>query len=88
MSVSEKIFVAGHSSMVGSVILRKLQQQGHDIFVSRAHDELDLLNLQAVNDFFEVEKPPQVYLAAARSAVSMPITPIPPTSFTTICCCS
>jgi GDP-L-fucose synthase len=66
MSVNEKIYVAGHRGMVGSAIVRTLQQQGQLDIVTRSHDELDLLNQQAVNDFFAQEKPSQVYLAAAR----------------------
>ena len=66
MDQQEKIYVAGHRGMVGSAIVRKLQQQGQAHIVARNHGDLDLLNQQAVNDFFALEKPSQVYLAAAR----------------------
>ena len=66
MDQQEKIYVAGHRGMVGSAIVRKLQQQGQGHLVTRSHGDLDLLNQQAVNDFFALEKPSQVYLAAAR----------------------
>ena len=61
-----KIYVAGHRGMVGSAILRALQAQGHNNFLTRTHAELDLSNQSAVNAFFADEKPDQVYLAAAK----------------------
>jgi len=61
-----KIYVAGHRGMVGSAIVRKLQEQGHKNLIVRTHAELDLTNQAAVAEFFEVEKPDQVYLAAAK----------------------
>jgi GDP-L-fucose synthase len=66
MTSPEKIFVAGHRGMVGSAIVRALQQQGHSHFVTRTHAELDLTNQAAVNAFFKQEQPTQVYLAAAK----------------------
>ena len=61
-----KIYIAGHRGMVGSAIVRELAKQGQTNIVIRTHDELDLTNQQAVRDFFEAEKPDQVYLAAAK----------------------
>ena len=52
--------------MVGSAIVRNLEQRGHTNFVTRNHDELDLTNQAAVQAFFAAEKPTQVYLAAAK----------------------
>ena len=66
MSQAHKIYVAGHRGMVGSAIVRTLQQQGQANFVTRTHAELDLSNQAAVQAFFEKEKPTQVYLAAAK----------------------
>lgn len=63
---SPKIYIAGHRGMVGSAIVRQLKVLGHDNFVTRTHSELDLTNQAAVNNFFEKEKPEQVYLAAAK----------------------
>jgi GDP-L-fucose synthase len=63
---SEKIYVAGHRGMVGSAIIRNLQQQGYTNFLTRTHQELDLTNQAAVAAFFQEEKPEQVYLAAAK----------------------
>jgi GDP-L-fucose synthase len=61
-----KIYVAGHRGMVGSAIVRQLQAKGFHNLVVRTHAELDLTNQQAVADFFQKEKPDQVYLAAAK----------------------
>lgn len=52
--------------MVGSAIVRTLQQQGLANIITRSHSELDLADQAAVRAFFEVEKPDQVYLAAAK----------------------
>jgi GDP-L-fucose synthase len=61
-----KIFVAGHRGMVGSAILRKLEQEGYTNLITRSSKELDLRNQQAVADFFATEKPDYVFLAAAK----------------------
>ena len=66
MNTIPKIYVAGHRGMVGSAIIRTLQQQGQTNIVTRTHAELDLTNQAAVQAFFESEKPGQVYLAAAK----------------------
>ena len=61
-----KIFVAGHRGMVGSAIVRHLQSKGISNIITRTRAELDLTDQQAVDAFFENEKPQQVYLAAAK----------------------
>ena len=66
MNETPKIYVAGHSGMVGSAIVRKLQADGFNNIVARTHAELDLTNQDAVNAFFKEERPDQVYLAAAK----------------------
>lgn len=66
MEKSAKIYVAGHRGMVGSAIYRKLQKEGYTNVITRTSDELDLRNQQAVTDFFAVEKPDYVFLAAAK----------------------
>lgn len=66
MSKQPKIYVAGHRGMVGSAIVRQLEHNGHTNIVTRTHSDLDLINQQQVREFFETEKPDQVYLAAAR----------------------
>ncbi len=66
MEKDSKIYVAGHRGMVGSAIVRELRRQGYTNIITRTHKELDLINQQAVNDFFAAEKPDYVFLAAAR----------------------
>lgn len=63
-----RIFIAGHQGMVGSAILRQLLSQGvsQGDIITRTRRELDLTDQASVNQFFETEKPDQVYLAAAR----------------------
>ena len=64
--LNQKIYVAGHRGMVGSAIVRNLQAKGYQNIVTRTHAELDLTNQAAVKAFFELERPNQVYLAAAK----------------------
>lgn len=66
MQTSDKIYIAGHRGMVGSAIMRNLQSKGFNNILTRRSSELDLRNQQAVNDFFEAEKPGYVFLAAAK----------------------
>lgn len=66
MTTQSKIYIAGHRGMVGSAIMRTLQQQGQTNFITRTHKELELTDQTAVRNFFESEKPEQVYLAAAK----------------------
>lgn len=66
LNKSDKIYVAGHRGMVGSAIVRKLENEGYTSIVKRTSSELDLRNQQAVADFFENEKPNYVVLAAAK----------------------
>jgi len=66
MEQSSKMYIAGHRGMVGSGIDRKLRKEGYNNIVTRTSSELDLRNQQAVNDFFEKEKPAYVILAAAK----------------------
>ena len=66
MNLNAKIYVAGHRGLVGSAMMRQLQKQGYSNIVARTHAELDLTNQQAVANFFAVEKPEYVFLAAAK----------------------
>jgi GDP-L-fucose synthase len=66
MEQTAKIYIAGHRGMVGSGLERKLRKEGYNNIVTRTSVELDLRNQQAVNDFFEKEKPAYVILAAAK----------------------
>ncbi len=61
-----KIYVAGHRGLVGSAIVRALQQRGYHRLVMRTHTELDLTEQSAVRDFLERERPDAVIMAAAR----------------------
>ena len=66
MDKNAKIYVAGHTGLVGSSIMRCLERSGYHNIVVRDSDELDLRNQHAVNVFFEKEKPQYVFLAAAK----------------------
>ena len=66
MQQTAKIYIAGHRGMVGSGLERKLRKEGYHNIVTRTSAELDLRNQQAVNEFFEIEKPDYVILAAAK----------------------
>lgn len=66
MNKDDKIYVAGHRGLVGSAIVRNLQQKGYTNIIGRTHQELDLTNQAAVRAFFEEEKPDVVVLAAAK----------------------
>jgi GDP-L-fucose synthase len=66
MEQNAKIYIAGHRGMVGSGLERKLRKEGYINIVKRTSAELDLRNQQAVNEFFEKEKPNYVILAAAK----------------------
>ncbi|WP_029408454.1 GDP-L-fucose synthase [Thiomicrorhabdus sp. Milos-T2] len=60
------IFVAGHRGMVGSAIVRQLEQDRSNKVITATRSELDLTNQQAVNDYFVANQIDQVYLAAAK----------------------
>lgn len=66
MDKQAKIYIAGHRGMVGSAIKRKLEADGFQNLIFKSSQELDLRNQQAVNSFFNAEKPAYVFLAAAK----------------------
>lgn len=66
MEKTAKIYVAGHRGLVGNALCKVLQQKGYTNLIYRTHAELDLTNQQAVEAFFEEERPEYVFLAAAR----------------------
>lgn len=66
MNREHTIFVAGHSGMVGSAIVRKLNKSGYANIVTATREELDFLDAKAVLQFFKINKIDQVYLAAAK----------------------
>jgi len=66
MDKSSKIYIAGHTGLVGSAILRALQSQGYSNLVLRTHKELDLEIQKDVSEFFDCYRPEYVFLAAAK----------------------
>ncbi len=66
MNKTSKIYVAGHNGLVGSAIVRKLQEKGFNNLLFKTSKELDLRDSIAVQKFFEAEKPDFVFLAAAK----------------------
>jgi GDP-L-fucose synthase len=66
MDKNAKIYVAGHRGLVGSSIIRQLDNQGYTNIVTRIRSELDLTDQLAVRNFFKTEKPEYVFLAAAK----------------------
>ena len=66
MELKDKIFIAGHRGLVGSAILRQLKLRGFSNIITRTHQELDLTNQSAVQDFFKTEEPVYVILAAGK----------------------
>lgn len=66
MEKGSKIYVAGHTGLVGAALLRKLREEGYENVITRTRKELDLTRQAPVEEFFEAEKPDYVFLAAAR----------------------
>jgi GDP-L-fucose synthase len=66
MKKNSRIYVAGHRGLVGSAVVKTLEQQGYSNIITRTHHELDLLNETKVAHFFEQEKPEYIFLAAAK----------------------
>lgn len=65
METQSIIYVAGHTGLVGSAIVRRLTQEGYQNLILRTHAELDLTDQQAVEAFFKKERPEYVFDAAA-----------------------
>lgn len=65
MEKTSRIYVAGHRGLVGSAICRKLNEDEYTNIVTRTHNELDLCDAVAVDNFFKEEQPEYVFLAAA-----------------------
>lgn len=66
MKKNAKIYVAGHTGLVGSALIRRLKEDGYSNLVFRTMEELDLTRQKDVEDFFAKEKPEFVFLAAAK----------------------
>tara|TARA_B100001123_G_C15208141_1_gene986104 strand:+ start:368 stop:1321 length:954 start_codon:yes stop_codon:yes gene_type:complete len=66
MKKSDRIYVAGHTGMVGSAIVKRLKYDGYNNLLLASHNELELLDQNAVANFFTREQPNYVFLAAAK----------------------
>lgn len=66
MNKNSKIFVAGHKGLVGSAIVKKLRSMEFNNLLTKSHQELDLTRQSNVENFFQLEKPEYVFLAAAK----------------------
>jgi GDP-L-fucose synthase len=66
MTRNSRIYIAGHTGLVGSALLRKLQAEGYTNLITRRHSELDLERQADVEGFFDEENPEYVFLAAAK----------------------
>ena len=66
MNKDSKIYVAGHLGLVGSALWKNLQSKGYTNLIGQTINQLDLMDTNAVNTFFAVEKPEYVILAAAK----------------------
>ena len=66
MDKTSKIYVAGHTGLVGSAIMRKLESEGYTNIITRTFEELDLTDQKATLEFFDKERPEYVFLAAAK----------------------
>jgi GDP-L-fucose synthase len=66
MNKQSKIYIAGHTGLVGSALLRNLESSGYTNIITRSHKELDLTRQEDTEKFFQKEKPDYVFLAAAR----------------------
>lgn len=66
MNKQDKIYLAGHTGLVGSALMRKLKSEGFEKIITKEFSELNLCNQAAVEEFFQKEKPDYVFLAAAK----------------------
>lgn len=66
MDINSKIYVAGSRGLVGSAIVRKLRVEGYNNIIERTSKQLDLRNQVLVDEFFHIEQPEYIFLAAAK----------------------
>ncbi len=66
LKTDSKIYIAGHTGLVGSAIMRKLESEGYTNIITRTFEELDLTDQKATREFFDKERPEYVFLAAAK----------------------
>ena len=67
MNKEDKVYIAGHNGMVGSALSRRLIQLGIKNIIKKTSNELDLRDQQKVNNFFKIQQPDYVFLAAAKA---------------------
>ena len=70
MNKKDKIFIAGHRGLVGSAILKNLQERGFKNIITKTHKELDLTNQQETARFFNLEKPDYVFFNSVLDLVN------------------
>ncbi|MBE0573513.1 GDP-L-fucose synthase [Candidatus Dojkabacteria bacterium] len=66
MDKSSKIYISGHSGLVGTALVKELQNQGYENIITKPHKELDLLDPKATKKFFDKERPEYVFHLAAK----------------------
>lgn len=66
ISKDSKIYLAGHTGLVGSAILKRFQKAGYKNLITKSHKELDLIDQQLVENFFKKVRPEYVIIAAAK----------------------
>ncbi len=76
-----KLFISGHTGMVGGALVRRFQNEPGISLVLRSRKELDLTDQAAVHAFYAAEKPDAVIVAAGKVGASTPTAPIRPSSF-------
>ena len=67
MDKSSKIYIAGHTGLLGSAVFKKLTQKGYHNLITRTHNELELTDASLVEKFFDRENPEIVFMAAGRA---------------------
>ena len=66
MNKNSKVYIAGHTGLVGSALTRKLKALGYHNLLVRTHSQLELVDKNSVDQFFNTERPEYVFLAAAK----------------------
>lgn len=64
MFKNSRSYVAGHTGLLGSALIKRLKAEGYSNIVTKTHEELDLINQSAVNEFFRKERPEYIFMAA------------------------